>query len=332
MDRAAAQSGAALAPPETCGPVVVAEFAWPAARLSARLTAALLRDGAGCAVSVVPAALEPARALLTSPGAQTPASAGVAHQLVAPAITFPAAWRRDLTPAAQARLRHGPPQFGGGETAGFFTLSWLRRAAPAMTSFEAAAATPELFARRRGARARLHLCPRSWSCHDDSRIVAERLRLADRFDLIVPASGEALTESLTRAAEAAEPWLGYYWTPSAAAARIPLAPLRVETIRICDPAGDCHAPFVGAPSRIAYAAALETTTPLVAEIINGLVTPTAPVLDAIAWRMANNASWPEAADYLASSTPSIWRQALPKLAQLRFEAALTERLTAAPRN
>lgn len=331
-EAALAQTGTDAPTEPSCGPIVVAEFAWPAARLAARLTEALLRDGAGCAVSVSSAAPEPVRRLLLQP-ADASRAGDPAGRLIAPAITLPDDWRRALPAEAAARLRYGPPLFGGGETSGFFTLAWLQRAAGAMTSFEAAVANPKLFARRPGERPRLHLCPQAWPCHQDSLETAERLRLAERFELVTPASGEALTEALTRAAEDAAPWLGYYWTPSAAAAQIPLAPLRVETIRICDDdGGSCRAPFAAASSHIAYAAELETTAPLATEIVRRLVTPTQPMLDTLAWRTANNASWSEAVDFLASTAPSIWRDALPKTAQLRFEAALTERLTSEPRN
>lgn len=309
---AAANEPAATRADRACDRIVIAEFAWPAAQLSARLLQRLLRDAADCAATIEPARPEPAAAAL----------ADGASWLVAPTS-------RPLEPTAKART--GAPAYGEGEREGFFAPRSVLEAAPGAppTTLSDALRTPEIFAPRPGETPRLHLCPADWRCHEDSVAVVQALDLAGAFDVVTPKSGEALVESLMRAAREREPWIGYFWTPSEQAAEFSLRRLPADDVRICGDDGACRSAFQRTASVVAYSKNIETDAPEAAVIIERFTTPAEAVLDALAWRRRNNATWDDTADYVFSAYPALWAQLLTGAERERFAQALQTRL--APR-
>lgn len=343
-----------LADTGECGEVVIGEPAWTPARLTARVLEIVLADGYGCFVRRAPA--DPERALdatrradaamrrgpsvaaatreaaaleaeTGSPDAD-PADPAAAAMLVEP----PAIVALDVhapEPGAEAadgpeagRAVFSPPLYGAAAGHGWFLPEWFAEANPDIRGIADLAGAAERFAPASGARPKLYLCPAAWPCHAEDQALAAAYRLEEAFEIVTPASGEALTRSLREAWRNREPWLGSYWTPAEALAERPMRRLAAEE---------------AAPApRLAYPETLRRRAPKIAALLDGFALAPETLHAALAWRAARNATLEETALHLLQSEETLWRGWTPPAAQERLGAALAGRAaaqeSAAPRD
>lgn len=324
-----------LAPPGgACGQVVVAEFGWATAGLASRLLEIALTDGYGCEVVRMPA--DPGRAVAAVAEAHRAMSKAEAEAapLDAAPISPPAAVVAVGAVIDQAAGREsdgvalGAELYGGLDRSGWFAPRWLTAAHPQIQRIEDAARNPQIFSENPKQRPKLHICPVSWPCHADDKSLVEQLNLSEHFEIVTPASGDELTASLIEAWRNRRPWLGSYWSPSAALAEHAMTRLQSGSLEICEPnaAKSCRPPHKSAPRLTLYPEALETRAPHVAAMLRRFAMAPEVVLEALAWRASNNADLDDAALQLLDSRPQLWRSWLDAPGRSRFEERLSERL------
>lgn len=308
---------------QACGAVVLAQPAAPSERLAAEILKILLEDAFDCDVTAAIADAEPAlraagrAALFVGPVEETATTAPV----VIAGAPADAAERAD-------EVALGAALYGGLEEAGFFTPRWFAETRPELRSLDDLAGAAELFARD-GRTPRLFVCPRAWACFDETMAVVDALGLDGPFEIVAPASGEALAASLRDAQAARAPWVGYYWTPSEAAAEAPIARIPVGSVRIDDGAGGDRPPFADPPLSIAYNVALEILAPEAVAALGAFALPLETHLETIGWRALGGAGVDEAALWFYARNPAVWRAWLGSEAEARFETRLRARIEAA---
>lgn len=324
-------------PSAACGPAIVAEFSWTTAELAARVLEIVLTDAYGCEVERRPA--DPSRvATAVARSHQALARAledapplGGAPLEEPPAVIAIGVAATQIPPGAAI----GAETYGGRERGGWFTQRWLVDANPELRRIEDAAKRPELFAVGATEKPKLHVCPAAWPCHADDMALAARLGLQDRFEIVVPASGDALTASLAEAWRTRRPWIGSYWTPSAAVAEHAMIRLKSGALEICAEAADgdgaatCRPPHQTTARVALYPQALRRRAPETAAFLRRFATPPGAVLEALSWRARANADLTDAALHLLETQPDLWRSWLDASARQRFEPALQARIAAA---
>jgi ABC-type proline/glycine betaine transport system substrate-binding protein len=309
---------ASLGPQKQCA-IAVAEFPWPVARLMSLLLERLLHDGAACDVSRLPA--DPKRTRL--------AFENDASNLAAPAITAPLDWLSSLG-ESKKNVRISAPLFGGGERVGFFMSAWVEEKAPEIVDLIAASRRPDLFARNARRKPLIHLCPSTWRCHQEGLAALSAMGLVEAFEIEIPASGDALIESVHTAARQGRAWLGYLWTPSAIAAEHPLVPMALGSVQLCDDASgalECRAPFPIDYAVTVYSPDIEDNFPHAAAILRRFSIPSKIAMEALFWKSANNASDAETVDYVFSAHSGLWSEILDAQGRIAFAIALRARLS-----
>lgn len=330
--------------PRACGPVLIAELQWPAARFAAAVAEVVLTDGYGCAVVRSPASIS--GALDAFGAAATEAADPV---LIAPGLR---ADRAVETPQAAV----GAPVFAAQDGAGLFVSAWFLSAEGGGGSIDALLVAAERWAAPSDQRPKFHICPEAWSCHAETQAVVEAFSLEARFEIVTPASGDALTASLLEANDRREPWFGYYWTPSAPLARLAMRRIDLGDLWVCegeagrvtvrwplaaaagDPAQDaddpaaepaasaapegCRAPFETAPAVTLYDPALRARAPAAADFLDRFAIPSAMVRDALNWRAQENATMAAAARRALRAAPDTLDDWLSPTARARLTAAL----------
>ncbi|MEM9958390.1 MAG: glycine betaine ABC transporter substrate-binding protein [Pseudomonadota bacterium] len=291
-------------------PITVAQFAWPAAEISAELIYQFLRDAYGCNVDLAPAATDRTLAALersaTQPGAI----------VIAPGL--------DRSHVREAPDIDGARLFGAAAE-GWFAPSWMFDRDPNLRSVLDVAASPQTFAASDG-RPQLYICPENWPCHRENIALIERLDLTESYEIVTPASGDALIESLASAYANQTPWVGYAWRPSAMIAAYPLRRLATSGVEICAPQGSaegaraCRTPFSDYAPQTAYPARLREDAPEIVSFLNRLLIPSDVMVETLAWRKTTSANAAQTVARLIRARPQIWRPWLSAEARARFDA------------
>lgn len=299
------EGDAALASAECPEPVTVARFDWPEAAVAAELARRVLEDAFGCDVSLLPASAEPALAAI----------AAGEELIVAPGVAL--SQTRGQPEIESSRL------FGAAAD-GWFAPAWMLERDRKLRSVLDAVADPSQFAHD-GRRPRLHICPETWPCHAENRALIARLGLEDVFEIVTPASGDALIASIAAAFADQAPWIGYAWRPAGDLAAYPLRRLATSGIEICGGEGSedgaCRPPFAEHDPQTAYPPRLKETAPEVAAFLQRFIIPSDWMAEALTWRNAQDATARATADRLIEQRPEMWRAWLTPRGRAQFEAA-----------
>lgn len=206
---AAAQPAAA-----ECGRVTIADMNWASAEFAAYVDKIILEKGYGCDAELVPGDTMPTSTSMVEKGEPN----------VAPEI-WPNTVKQQIDAAVdEGRLQYAAEILTDGGQEGWWIPQYVKDANPDINTVEDALARPDLFKHPelpdKGA---VYGCPSGWNC----QIVTENLfRAYDAkskgFELIDPGSGAGLAGSIAKAYERKEPWLGYYWAPTAVLGKYPM--------------------------------------------------------------------------------------------------------------
>lgn len=322
---AAAQNGdaAALSPSglgQSCGAVVVAEFEWPAAEITAHVMERALRDGYGCLAVRRRADTEQTLTAIEESGGGGDQDQ-VGQRVIAPGVRL-AKFAETDTPPTVVGL--GAALYGEGDFQGLFIPAWLAAEHPELRQL----ADLPAFGRKMaadGIRPTLRLCPATWECAEEARAVAEQLKLAQWFELETPLSGEALVSAIQAARQAPTadrtPWISYFWAPSLWVAEARLWPLRVGELAYCPSDAACRPAFTRPPQRIAYAQALIQKTPRLLPFLNKFNIPAKIMTEALNWRALNNADAPTTVGRLIANNRPLWTEWFDPQALEAFQGA-----------
>ncbi|WP_020558757.1 ABC transporter substrate-binding protein [Thiofilum flexile] len=198
----------------TCGKVSLADMNWASAEFAAYLDKIILETGFDCKVSLVPSDTVPAITSMTEK----------AEPDLASELWFNA--NRDKIEAAikANKLKAVSNILEDGGEEGWWIPQYFADAHPDIKTVEDALKHPELFPnpenKKRGA---FMGCPSGWGCqiNTDNLFKAFKGKEAG-FDLIDPGSAAGLDGSIAKAYERKQPWIGYYWAPTAILGKFPM--------------------------------------------------------------------------------------------------------------
>ncbi|ODN72297.1 ABC transporter substrate-binding protein [Methylobrevis pamukkalensis] len=207
----AAVAAAMLAAPGAlaadCGRVTIANMNWPSAEVLAWIDSLILTEGYGCAAELVVGDTQPTLTSMIEKGEPDVAPEGWINS-----------YREALdTAVAEGRLFYAVSTLSDGAAEGFWIPKYVAEAHPEIRSIPDALARPELFpAPEDPGKGAVYNCPTGWGCETN---VGNLFRAYDGEDkgfvLVDTGSAAGLDGSIARAFERKEPWLGYYWSPTA---------------------------------------------------------------------------------------------------------------------
>lgn len=100
---------------------------------------------------------------------------------------------------------------------GWWIPKYFAEAHPEIKTIDDALAHPELFpAPDDASKGALYNCPEGWGCRINTTNLFKAYGGAEKgFVMVETGSGAGLDGSIAKAYESKEPWLGYYWAPTA---------------------------------------------------------------------------------------------------------------------
>jgi glycine betaine/proline transport system substrate-binding protein len=190
---------------EECGTITVAEMNWASAGAIAQIDRIILENGYGCDVELVTGDTIPTFTSMNENGEPD----------MAPELWINGV-REPLDQAvADGSLIMGSEVLSEGGVEGFWVPSYLAKEHDIRT-VEDALGHPELFPGADEGKGAFHTCPVGWSCRIATGNQFRAYDGAEKgFVLVDPGSAAGLDDSLARAYERKQGWLGYYWGPTA---------------------------------------------------------------------------------------------------------------------
>ena len=297
-----------------CGEVSITEMDWASSAVVTYVAKFLLEQGYGCTVSTVPTTTEPAMASVAETG-----QPDIRTEL----WTSYTSVYEELRDAGKLVELSKVLSDGGVEA--WWIPAYLAEEYPELTTLEGIKANPELVG------GRFHDCPSGWGCDitNFNNFKAAGLGEAgvERFQ---HGSGETLATAIAAAAEAKEPWFGYYWAPTSVLGKYPMVQVEMPAydpdIHICNGREDCATPGLSAypVSNVVTAAtqAFVDREPDAAALMRNLTFTNAQMGDVLAWQENNQASYEEAAVYFLTTYKDIWGGWLNDEAREKLSALL----------
>lgn len=214
-------SSAQAAAHSTCGDVTMAEFNWASGELMANVDKFILEAGYGCNVELVQGGTTQIFASMNEKG-----SPEIAGELWSNAV-------RDLLDVAvkEGRMHvavNGPITELG---EGWWITPAFAEKHPELDTVEKIIERPDLFPDAEDSSKGAFIgCPAGWGCQLSNANLFRAFDMeAKGWRLVDPGSAAGLDGSMAKAAERGEPWLGYYWSPTAAIGKYNMKLLKWET-------------------------------------------------------------------------------------------------------
>ncbi len=291
-----------------CGNVTIAEMNWASAEFAAHIDRIILEEGFGCTVALVP-------------GDTVPTLTSMAEKGV-PDIA-PEAWinsARDLLERAvdEGRLIHAAEILSDGTAEGWWIPQYIKDAHPEIETISDALMRPDLFPHPEypelGA---VFGCPSGWGCQYINENLFRAWQGSEKgFELVDPGSAAGLDGSLASAWERREPWLGYYWAPTALLGKYPMFRLDFGVEHDpghwhgCTAVPECPDPRPNAWVQAAVHTIVTTDfaaqEPEVLAYLQKRRWPSAVANDVLAWMDENQFMGEDAAWYFLENYPNLW--------------------------
>ncbi|PWR03581.1 glycine/betaine ABC transporter substrate-binding protein [Meridianimarinicoccus roseus] len=297
-----------------CGEVTITEMDWASSAVVSSVATFLMAQGYGCDVTLVPSSTTPA--LLSVAETGTPDivtemwtnGSTIYDQLLA---------EGKVTPAADV--------ISDGGQGGWWVPDYLVEQHPELATVEGVLANPDLLG------GRFHSCPDGWACKYDTIDLVNAFGMPEAgYEIFEHGSGETLASSIASAVENREPWIGYYWSPTAIVGRynlvkVDLGPYNAEAYD-CALSPDCTgggtSDYATSPVKTVLTNDFIDREPEIAELMENLSFTNAQMNDVLAWQQTNNASNEEAAVHFLTSYPDVWSGWLNDAARERLAALL----------
>ncbi|WP_027856270.1 ABC transporter substrate-binding protein [Marinobacterium jannaschii] len=190
-----------------CGKVAIADMNWSSATLIANIDRFILEHGYGCDAELVPGDTMPTGASMIEKSEPD----------VAPEM-----WSNSMKDAlergvAEKRLRLVGKSLADGGEEGFWVPKYMVDKDPSLGTIQGIMANAKLFKHPEDPELSAIMgCPAGWNCQITSGNIFKSLKMEEAgFELIDPGSGAGLAGSIAKAYEREQPWLGYYWAPTA---------------------------------------------------------------------------------------------------------------------
>lgn len=198
----------------TCGKITLADMNWASAEFAAYLDKTILEKGYDCKVSLVPSDTVPAITSMTEKS-----EPDIASEL------WVNADREKIDKAiADNKLKVVSNILIDGGEEGWWIPQYLAEKHPELKTVQDVLKRPDLFPnpenKKRGA---FMGCPSGWGCQINTANLFKAFKAKEAgFDLIDPGSAAGLDGSIAKAYERKQPWVGYYWAPTAILGKYPM--------------------------------------------------------------------------------------------------------------
>lgn len=293
-----------------CGRVTVASMNWQSAEVLAEIDKAVLSEGYGCEVELVPGDTMPTLTSMIEKG-----QPDVAPEAWTMAILEP------LTGAIkEGRLHYGARALKDGGIEGWWIPKYVADAHPDIKTIDDALSHPELFPspddKNKGA---VYTCPSGWNCQIATSNAFKAWKAADKgFTLVETGSGAGLDGSIAKAYERKEGWLGYYWSPTAILGKYAMVKLDpgvsydASAWTQCNTKADCANPTKNSwPKSEVLTVVTDRFKKVGGDAVNYLNTrawDNDTVNELLAWMQNNQATGEGGANYFLKNYPQIWTQ------------------------
>ncbi|KAJ55470.1 glycine/betaine ABC transporter substrate-binding protein [Actibacterium mucosum KCTC 23349] len=298
-----------------CGEVSITEMNWASSAVVTSVAKFLMEQGYGCTVATVPSSTVPALVSVAETG--TP-------DIVTELWTNGAPAYGELSDAGKITTVADVLSDGGVE--GWWVPKYLVDAHPELATMEGVLANKDLLG------GRFHNCPEGWACKNTNGDLANLFGLPDAgFEIFQHGSGETLAASIAAAFENEEPWLGYYWAPTAILGKYPMVAVDFgvpynEEAFLCAADGDCTATepsaFPIGPVKTIVTTDFADRYPELAELMGNVAFTNTQMGEILAWKDANNATNEEAAVFFLTNYPDVWADWLSDEAKAKLAALL----------
>jgi glycine betaine/proline transport system substrate-binding protein len=307
---------AALAPAAhaDCGAVSITQMNWASSEVVTGVATFLMEQGYGCDVTQVPSSTTPALVSVAETGSPDIVTemwtngSTIYDRLVA---------EGSVTPAADV--------ISDGGQGGWWIPDYMLEDHPALATVEGVKANADLLGNR------FHSCPDGWACQFDTTDLFAAFEMEDAgFELFQHGSGETLASSIASAVQNRDPWIGYYWSPTAVVGRyglvkVDLGPF-VEDNYDCALSPDCSgagpSDYAVSPVKTVVTKDFIDREPEIADLMGKLAFTNAQMNAVLAWQEENGASTEEAAVHFLTSYPDVWSTWLNDTARERLSALL----------
>ena len=293
---------------EECGRVTIANMNWASAEVLANIDAIILKEGYGCETELVAGDTTPTLTSMIEKGEPD----------VAPEAWINAMRTQLDAGVAEGRLHYASESLSDGGVEGWWIPKTFADAHPEIKTIDDALSRPELFPHPEAAgKGGVHNCPEGWGC----RIITTNLFKAYEgegkgFELIETGSAAGLDGSIAKAFERGEPWLGYYWAPTAILGKYEMVKLdhgvehNKEEWDRCTSATDCPDPKKNAWSKSeVYTVVTDRFKQAAGPAYDYLAArswPNTTVNKLLAWMADNQATGEDGAKHFLKENADIW--------------------------
>ncbi len=299
----------------------VAEMNWASGEVVAQIVAFIIETGYDCDTNIVKTS--------TVPGITAMGEKGTPH-------INPEAWTNSIKKQVEAGLSSGKfvdagDIFEDGGLEAFWIPAYMAETHPNINTAKDLYDNALVFKDPEDpTKGRFHNCPAGWACQIINGNIARAYGLDEKFTIFDSGSGESLKASIAKAYARKEPWVGYYWGPTAILGKYPMKQIDLgkynEEGHACNQTEDCASPYPG-PFPVARIAKLiigdyAKENPKVAKFVKKMSIPNEVVNGILAWKEENNASGNETAGYFMATYPKIWRKWVPKKTAKKLQSAL----------
>ncbi len=289
------------------GTTNIAELNWASAQVTAEVFRFIIETGYGCEVEFITAA--------TIPTLTSMAERGVPH-------INPEVWPNSSNTIIQSNLDSGyftdlGDTYSDGGVEAFWIPAYMSETHPHIKTAKDLYDNAQVFQDPEDpSKGRFYTCPPGWTCRITSDNIARAYRLDEKFNIFDPGSGESLKASIAKAYARKEPWVGYYWGPTAILGKYPMKQIDLgdynEEGHACNQEIDCTNPYAGGfpATRILKVMVSDYAkdNPHIAKFIEKANIPNETVNQILAWKEENSASGNETAGYFMATYPDIWRK------------------------
>ncbi|PWR03582.1 glycine/betaine ABC transporter substrate-binding protein [Meridianimarinicoccus roseus] len=297
-----------------CGEVTITEMDWASSAVVTGVSKFLMEQGYGCTVQTVPSSTVPSLVSVAETGKP---------DIVTELWINGAPAYNEMEEAGTITTVADVLSDGGNE--GWWLPKYLVDEHPELATIDGLLANPDLVG------GRFHNCPDGWACKNTNTDLTRNFGLVDAgFEIFVHGSGETLATSIASAYESREPWLGYYWAPTALLGKYEMVAVDMgeynEEVFLCAADADCTATGVSGwpvgPVKTVVTNDFSDREPEIAELMSNVSFTNAQMSDVLAWKEANNASNEEAAVYFLTTYSDVWPGWLNDDARARLSALL----------
>ncbi len=303
------------------GTTNIAELNWESAQVSAEIFKFIIEAGYDCEVDFITAA--------TIPSITSMIEKGTPH--ISPEI-----WPNSNKEQVESNLANGHfidlgDMYSEGAIEAFWIPAYMAETHPHINTAKDLYDNAQVFQDPEDpSKGRFYNCPSGWSCRIISGNIARGHNLDEKFNIFDPGSAEGLKASIAKAYARQQPWVGYYWSPTAILGKYPMKQIDLGTYNeeghACNQTEDCANPYPG-PYPVArilkiMIADYAKDNPEIVKFVKKANIPNETVNQILSWKDENQATGNETAGYFMATYPKIWSKWVTRKAAKKIKKEL----------